>query len=100
MLPGNVVGRTDVDVRIFKPLVELRLDGFGLGELLRLQSLALQHVEEVGIPSGIELIGPVEGHATVGEQPRERAMDDGRANLALDVVADYRQAGVEEFLRP
>ena len=100
MLPGNVVGGTDVDVRILESLVELRLDGLGLGELLRLEPLALQHVEEVGIPGGIELIGPIEGDATVGEKPRQRAMDDGRANLALDVVADDRQARVAEFLRP
>ena len=100
MLPGNVVGRTDVDVRVVEPLVELRLDGFGLGKLLRLEPLALQHVEEVGVAGGVELVGPVEGHAAVGEQPRQRAMHDGRADLALDVVADDRQSGVAELLRP
>ena len=65
-----------------------------------LSRLALQHVEEVGIAAGVELIGAVEADAAIGEQPRQRAMDDGCADLALDVVADDRQAGVAEFLRP
>ena len=100
VLPRDVVGRADVNVRVVKPLVELRLHGFGLRNLLRLEPLALQHIEEVGVAGGVELVGPVERHAAVGEQPRERAMNDRRANLALDVVADDWQAGVSKLLRP
>ena len=100
VLPRNVVGRTDVDVARVEPLVELRLDGFGLRDLLRLEPLAFEHVEEVGVAAGVELIGAIDAHAPVGKEPRQRAMDDGRSNLALDVVADDRQAARRGICRP
>ena len=39
-------------------------------------------------------------HAAVGEQARERAVDDGRPDLRLDVVADDRQARLAEAVGP
>ncbi len=34
VLPGDVVGRADVDLVVVERLVQLRLDGLGLGDLL------------------------------------------------------------------
>jgi hypothetical protein len=67
---------------------------------LDLQPRAVRHVEEVGIAAGVELVGPVELHAALGEQVGQHAVDDGGAQLRLDVVADDRDAGLLEALRP
>ena len=48
----------------------------------------------------VELIRAVEHHAPVLEQAGEDAVHDGGADLALDVVADDRHAGVGELRRP
>ena len=39
-------------------------------------------------------------HAAVVEEARQRAVHDRRADLGLDVVADDRQAGLEEAVVP
>ena len=52
------------------------------------QPLALEHVQEVGVAAEIELVGAVEPDAALAEQVGQHAVDDGRADLALDVVAD------------
>ena len=83
-----------------QPLVELRLDRFGLGELLRLQAPAFQHVEEIGVATGVELIGTLQADAAIGEQASEAAMNDGGADLALDIVADDGESRIGKFLRP
>ena len=60
----------------------------------------LKHVEEIRIATGIQLIGAVDGHAAVAEQTRQLAVNDGRADLAFDVVADDRHTGLAEAVRP
>jgi hypothetical protein len=72
--------------------VELARHGLGLGDLLRFEALALQHVLEVRVAAEIELVGAVEPHAALTEQVGEHPVHDGGADLALDVVADDRQA--------
>ena len=57
---------------------------------LLLEPVAVEHVEEVGVAAGVELVGAVDPHAAVGEQAGERAVGDRRADLGLDVVADDR----------
>ena len=79
---------------------EVRRDGLGLGDLLRLQTLALEHVLEVHVAADVELVGAVQRDAAVLEQLRHDAVRDGGADLALDVVADDRDAGVLELLGP
>jgi hypothetical protein len=74
--------------------------GLGLGDLLRLEPVALEHVHEVHIPAKIELVRAVENHPSVLEQPRQDAVHDGRSDLALDVVPDDRHAGIGKTLRP
>ena len=78
----------------------LRGDRLGLGDLLGLEAIALEHVHEVHVAADVELVGPVDGDAAVLEQPGQHAVGDGGAHLALDVVADDRHTGVRELLGP
>ena len=80
--------------------LEVGGDGLGLGDLLGLQALALEHVLEVHVAADVELVGAVERHAAVLEQLGHHPVGDGRADLALDVVADDRDAGVLELRGP
>ena len=75
-------------------------DGLRLGDLLRLQALALEHVHEVHVAADVELVGAVEDDAAVLEQLGQHAVGDGRADLALDVVTDDRHPGGGELVRP
>src|SRR3712207_6602060 len=61
-------------------------DGLGLGDLLRLQPLALEHVLEVHVAAHVELVGAVEHDAAVLEQLGQHAVGDGGTDLALYVV--------------
>src|SRR3546814_3469945 len=54
ILPGDIVGRADMDILILQPGFRDRLHGFGLRNLLRLQPRTVRHVEEVGIAAGVE----------------------------------------------
>ena len=81
-------------------IVELAGHGAGLGDLLGLQTLALQHVVEVHVAAEVELVGPLELHAALAVQVGQHAMQDRRADLAFDVVADDRQPAVGEALGP
>ena len=76
------------------------LHGFCLGDLLGFQASAVRHVEEIGIAAGIELVRAIEHSAALGEQIGQHAMDNGGADLRLDVVADDRHAGGAETLGP
>src|SRR5690606_9457752 len=98
--PRHVVARANVDVVRGQLVVELAGDGVRLRDLLRLQALALEHVHEVGVTTEVELVRAVQLHAAVGEEAGERTVDDGRADLALDVVADDWHAGLFEALGP
>ena len=71
-----------------------------LADLLGLQALALEHVEEVRVAAEVELVGAVDADAAVAEEAGEDAVDDGGADLALDVVADDGDAGDAEAVGP
>ncbi len=77
-----------------------RGDRVGLGDLLRVQPLALEHVVEVHVAADVELRGALDADAAVVEEAGELAVDDRRPDLGLDVVADDRQAGLFEALVP
>src|ERR1700733_6258116 len=100
LLPRDIVGRSDRDIPRIERVIELRLHGLGLGYLFRFEAAAFEHVEEVGVAAGVELIGAVDADAAVGKQARQHAMDDRRADLALDVVADDRNFCVTKSPRP
>src|SRR5205809_4936296 len=98
--PRNVVGWADVDVLRVERVVEHARHRVRLADLLRFETLALEHVEKVGVASEVELIGPIESHAAIHEEPREHAMRDRGAHLGLDVVADDRQVLLGKALLP
>src|SRR3712207_9460565 len=77
-----------------------RRDRVGLGDLLRVEALALEHVEEVHVAADIQLRRALHANAAVVEQAGELAVDDRRADLGLDVVADDRPAGPGEAAGP
>ena len=81
-------------------LVDLAGDRLRLRDLLRLQPLALEHVLEVHVAAEVQLVRAVDRDAAVLEQAGEHAVRDGGADLALDVVADDRHAGLLELRRP
>ena len=95
-----MVGRADVDVALVELVVEHRGDGVGLADLLGLEALALEHVQEVGVAAEVQLVGPIEADAAVHEQAGHHAVGDRRADLALDVVADDREALLGEPALP
>src|SRR5438034_4375789 len=78
----------------------LRADGIRLRDLLRRQPVALEHVVEVGVAAEVQLARPVEPHAAVHEEIREYPVNDGRADLRLDVVADQREPALLEPAPP
>ena len=98
--PRDIVGRADVHVVRIHLVRNDGGDGAGLGNLLGFQTLALKHVHEVHVAADIELVRAVEAHATVLEQAGEHTVRNGRANLALDIVADDRQTGLAELVSP
>src|ERR1035437_2287289 len=81
-------------------MVKLRPDRVGLGYLLAHQPLALEHVEEIGVATEVELVHVLDLHSAVAEEAGENAVNDGGTDLRLDVVADDRQTGLDEPLVP
>ena len=89
-----------MNIALAEVVADLRCHRLGLGDLLRLQTIALEHVLEVHVAADVQLVRAIEDDATVFEELRHDSVGDGRPDLALDVVADDRQAGVLELLRP
>ena len=89
-----------MDVLRIERVVEHARHRVRLADLLRLQALALEHVEKVGVAAEVELIRPVEAHSPVHEEPRQDAMRDRGPDLRLDVIADDRQVFLREALLP
>ena len=89
-----------MDVALAQVVLQVGGDGLGLGDLLGLQAVALEHVLEVHVAADVELVRAVQHDAAVLEQLGHHAVGDGRADLGLDVVADDRDAGVLELLGP
>ena len=98
--PRHMIRRSDVHVVGAHLVRDLRGDGVRLRDLLRLEALALEHVQEVGVAADVQLVRALELHAAVFVQRREGAVHDRCADLALDVVTDDRQASLLEALGP
>src|SRR5690606_22247537 len=64
------------------------------------QTTLVQHIEEVGITPGIELVGSLKLHAPACEQVCQYAVRDGGAQLCLNVVANQRNALASKALCP
>ncbi len=89
-----------VDLAGQRGLDQVGGDGLRLGDLLRLEAVAVQHVLEVHVAADVELHGALEADTAVLEELRHDAVGDGGTDLGLDVVADDGQAGVDELLGP
>ncbi len=89
-----------MDVVGAQVVIELARHSVGLRDLLGLQPVALEHVVEVGVAADVQLHRALEPHAALAEEPRQRAVNDRRADLTLDVVADDRQPLRLEALAP
>jgi hypothetical protein len=98
--PRHMIARSDMDIRGFERNIELAGNRLRLGDLLGFQPLTFQHVEKVGVAAEIQLVGAVDAHAALPEEIGEQPVNDGRADLALDVVADQRQPALFEALPP
>src|SRR5580658_5983976 len=98
--PGHVVAGSDVHVLCSQRVLHLREHGVGLADLLADQPLPLQHVEKVSVAAEIELVGMVEMYPALLEESGQNAMDDGRSNLRLNVVADNGEVALLESLAP
>src|SRR4051794_36554093 len=98
--PRHVVRGAHVDVVGGHLQAGDRGHRIGLGDLLGLQALALEHVEEVHVAAHVELRGAPQLDAALVEEAGQHPVGDGGADLGLDVVADDRQAGLLEALVP
>src|SRR5439155_4039343 len=99
-LPRNVIARADVNVFIGQTLVHDRLDGFSLGSFLRGQPGPAEHVQKIGVATGVELISALDLDAAFPEKIDNGAVKHGRAELRFNVVSNDRQIFVRKTFRP
>src|SRR5438128_3886400 len=99
-LAGDVVARTDVDAVARERGGEHALHRLGLRAPLGAGARVVQHVEEVRVAAGVQLVRPVEHDAAIVEQLGQHAMNDGRPELRLDVVTHDRDAAALELAGP
>ena len=90
------------DVYLVGVYFVVHLGGYGasLGNFLGNQPLPLQHVEEVGVAAKVQLVGVVNGSAPVLKQPGQDTVEDGSADLGLNVVANDRHSPFHEPVPP
>src|SRR5215467_13805647 len=98
--PRHVIARPDVDVLGSHLVGELRAHRVRLGDLLRDEPGALEHVQEVGVAAHVELTRVLHVHAAVHEEFGQDAVHDGGAHLRLDVVTHDGQATLLEAPPP
>ncbi len=79
-----------MDVFLRHLVRDLAGDSARLGYLLRFEPLPLEHIIEIHVPAEVELIGAVDVHSTIPEEPREHPVGYGGTYLALDIVAQHR----------
>ena len=99
-LPRNVIARADMNVFVGQTFVHDGLNGLGLGSFLRTEAGPTQHIQEVGVAAGVELIGALDFDAAFPEKIDNGAMKHGRAELRFDVVPDDREIFVGKTFRP
>src|SRR5215471_3130919 len=99
-LPRNVIARTDVNVFVGQALVHDRLNGFGLGSFLRAEPGPAQHIEEIGVAAGVELIGAFDFDAALPEKIDNGAMKHSRTELRFDVVTNNGEVFVGKTFGP
>ena len=70
------------------------LYSLGLGLFLGSQTVAVEHVEKIGVAAGIELIGTLQLDPALGEQIGQRAVNYSSTHLGLDVVTNNGDTGL------
>src|SRR3989442_5989270 len=100
LLPGDIVAGTDMHLVRWQGLGEDALHRFGLGAFFGREAATVEHVEEVGVPPSVELVGANQFHAPVHEQLRQSAVQDSSAELGLDIVPDYRDPPAAKRFSP
>ena len=100
ILPGDIIGRTDVDILRLQRNTQLGLNRFGFGDPFVLQPIPVEHVEKIGIATRIDLVGSVQPHPAVFKEFCQDPMDDGRAHLGFDIVSDGRDSFLFKPFRP
>ena len=98
--PGYMIRWAHMDIIVTEVIRDHAGHRVGLGDLLAFQAFALEHVEEVCIAAKVELIGAVDAHAAIDEERGKLAMQNGRADLTLDVIAKDGKLRVAESLCP
>ena len=89
-----------MNVFVGQTFVHDGLNGFGLGSFLRAEAGPAQHIEEIGVAPGVELISALDFNAALPEKIDNGAMKHGRAELRFDVVPDDREILVGKTFRP
>ena len=98
--PRHVVGGADVDVVLGQLGAHDRGDGVGLRIFFESRRSRSSMLKKSMLPPTLSCEVRAMLDAALVEQPRELAVDDRRADLRLDVVADDRQPGLGEALVP
>ena len=75
-------------------------DGLRLGDFLAVQPLSFQHVQEIGVAAEIELIGAVDATPRSSNIRTSTRCVMVASDLALDVIADDRNASLLEAPPP
>ena len=82
-LPWHVIARADMNIFVGQPLADDRLHRFGLRSFLRGQPGAIEHVQEIGVAAGVQLIGPDNFDAALAEEIDNGAMQQQSRPSAL-----------------
>ena len=90
-LPGHVITRPNVDIFVRQALADHRLDRFGFRSFLGRQPSAIEHVEEIGVAAGVQLISADKLHAALAKKVNQSPMHDRSAHLRFDVIPYDRQ---------
>ena len=89
-----------MNVLVIQPLSRDRLNSFRFRLLLRGETAPIEHVEKIGIPSGVELVGAFQLDAALLEEIGEHPVGDGRPKLGLNVIANKGKGLLVETLGP
>src|SRR5258708_4585842 len=89
-----------MDIVLAQIIVELACDCVRLTDLLRLETLAFEHIVEVSVAADIQLHCALKLDSTFAEETGQYAVYNCCTYLALDVITDHRQIGFFEAVLP
>ena len=89
-----------MDVFVRQPFAHDRLHGFGLGCFFGCEPSATEHVEKIGVSSGVQLIGALDFNAALAKKIDNHSMQNRGAHLRFDIVADDREVFLGESFCP